>query len=84
MQMLSLNNYKKYSVEDISRIIEMAWDDKIPFEAIKSQFGLLEKETISIMKKYMKKSSYRMWRKRVSGRASKHLMRKSNIILNND
>lgn len=59
---------------DISRIIEMAWEDRTPFDAIAHQFGLSEKEVISLMRKQIKASSFRMWRKRVSGRDTKHRM----------
>ncbi len=62
-----------FSTEDISRIIEMAWEDRTPFEAIEGLFGLPEKEVIALMRREMKPSSFRMWRKRVSGRATKHL-----------
>jgi len=58
---------------DISRIIEMAWEDRTPFEAIESQFGLTEPQVIKLMRKEMKSSSFRMWRKRVSGRKTKHV-----------
>jgi uncharacterized protein (TIGR03643 family) len=57
---------------DIDRVIEMAWEDRTPFEAIESQFGLLEKEVIALMRKHMKDSSFRMWRKRTNGRTTKH------------
>ena len=56
----------------IDRIIEMAWEDRTSFEAIEYQFGLSEKEVITLMRKEMKASSFRMWRKRVSGRKTKH------------
>jgi len=56
----------------IDRIIEMAWEDRTPFDAIKSQFGLSEKEVILIMRHEMKPTSFRMWRKRVQGRKTKH------------
>ena len=56
----------------IDRIIEMAWEDRTSFEAIHYQFGLSEKEVIDLMRKEMKSSSFRMWRKRVSGRKTKH------------
>jgi uncharacterized protein (TIGR03643 family) len=62
-----------FSTEDLSRIIEMAWEDRTPFEAIEALFGLPEKEVIALMRREMKPSSFRMWRKRVSGRATKHL-----------
>ena len=63
----------RFSTEDISRIIEMAWEDRTPFEAIEGLFGLPEKEVIALMRREKKPSSFRMWRKRVSGRATKHL-----------
>ena len=57
---------------ETSRIIEMAWEDRTTFDSIKDQFGLSESEVIKIMRKHMKRSSFRMWRKRVSGRKTKH------------
>jgi uncharacterized protein (TIGR03643 family) len=60
------------SVKDIDRIIEMAWEDRTTFEAIEMQFGLKEKEVIALMRKEMKASSFKMWRKRTSGRSTKH------------
>ncbi|ERT07232.1 hypothetical protein M595_2799 [Lyngbya aestuarii BL J] len=59
-------------VETIDRIVEMAWEDRTPFDAIEIQFGLLEKDVIALMRREMKPSSFRMWRKRVSGRSTKH------------
>ena len=56
----------------IDRIIEMAWEDRTSFGAIQYQFGLSEKDVIALMRKEMKSSSFRMWRKRVSGRKTKH------------
>ena len=55
-----------------SRIIEMAWEDRTTFDSIKDQFGLSESEVIKIMRKHMKRSTFKMWRKRVSGRKTKH------------
>lgn len=55
-----------------SAIIEMAWDDETSFDAIEAQTGLKEKEVIAIMRREMKPSSFRMWRKRVTGRTTKH------------
>lgn len=55
-----------------SQIIEMAWCDDTSFDAIFTQTGLREKDVIKIMRSYMKPSSFRMWRKRVSGRKAKH------------
>ena len=57
---------------ETSRIIEMAWEDRTTFDSIKDHFGLNESEVIKIMRKNMKKSSFKMWRKRVSGRKTKH------------
>ncbi|WP_323787869.1 TIGR03643 family protein [Psychroserpens sp.] len=54
------------------RIIEMAWEDRTTFEAIKIQFGLKEQEVIELMRKEMKPKSFKMWRKRVQGRKTKH------------
>ncbi|MEA5447303.1 TIGR03643 family protein [Leptolyngbya sp. CCNP1308] len=56
----------------IDRVIEMAWEDRTPFEAIETQFGLSEKQVIAIMRSYMQPSSFRLWRKRVTGRSTKH------------
>ena len=61
------------SQSDISRIIEMAWEDRTPFDAIKIQFGIKEEEVIRLMRSEMKSSSFRMWRARVQGRKTKHL-----------
>jgi uncharacterized protein (TIGR03643 family) len=58
--------------EDVSRIIEMAWEDRTPFEAIENQFGLNESAVIALMRTQMKASSFRMWRKRMAGRVTKH------------
>jgi uncharacterized protein (TIGR03643 family) len=68
------------SILEIDRIIEMAWEDRTTFEAIKIQFGLLEKEVIALMRKEMKASSFRMWRKRTNGRSTKHEMKRINGI----
>jgi uncharacterized protein (TIGR03643 family) len=63
---------EQLSIKDIDRIIEMAWEDRTPFEAIELQFQLKEKEVIELMRKNMKSSSFRMWRKRMAGRKTKH------------
>jgi uncharacterized protein (TIGR03643 family) len=56
----------------LDRIIEMAWEDRTPFEAIEAQYGLSEKDVITLMRREMKASSFRMWRARVQGRNTKH------------
>lgn len=58
---------------ELSRVIEMAWEDRTPFDAIQMSFGLSESDVIDLMRKEMKKTSFKMWRKRVTGRGTKHL-----------
>lgn len=70
----------KYSDVDVSRIIEMAWDDRTPFEAIQHNFGINESEVIKLMQFNLKKSSFRLWRQRVSGRKTKHEQLRENEI----
>lgn len=57
---------------DIDRIIEMAWEDRTPFDAIEAQFGLSEQEVITLMRRELQPSSWRRWRARVQGRGTKH------------
>ena len=63
---------RRFEPDELDRIIEMAWEDRTTFEAIHYQFGLSEQEVIELMRQSMKASSFRMWRKRVSGRKTKH------------
>lgn len=63
----------QFNKSDLSRIIEMAWDDKTPFEAIKLNFQCTEREVINLMKMTLKRGSYKKWRQRVKGRKAKHL-----------
>ncbi|MEM6256350.1 MAG: TIGR03643 family protein [Cyanobacteria bacterium P01_D01_bin.156] len=63
--------------DTINRVIEMAWEDRTPFEAIDLQYNLKEKQVIALMRREMKQSSFKMWRKRVTGRKTKHLQRRS-------
>ena len=64
---------EKLTAVDIDRIIEMAWEDRTPFEAIRLQFGISESEVIQLMRKQLKRSSFNLWRKRVnSGVSQKH------------
>ena len=62
----------KLNVDHISEIIDLAWKDKTSFDAIREQFGISEDNVIRIMRKNLKPKSFKTWRKRVSGRASKH------------
>ena len=69
---------KNFSIEQIDRIIEMAWEDRTPFEALLFQFGISESETIAIMRTELKRSSFNLWRKRVnSGISQKHLKKRN-------
>jgi uncharacterized protein (TIGR03643 family) len=66
---------------DIDRIIEMAWEDRTPFEAIQIQFGFSEADTIKLMRRELKRNSFNLWRKRVnSGVSQKHLVKRSENI----
>ncbi|MBV5262204.1 TIGR03643 family protein, partial [Synechococcus moorigangaii CMS01] len=72
-------DFKALDEATIDRVIEMAWEDRTTFEAIEMQFGLQEKEVIQIMRRHMKPSSFKMWRKRVTGRNTKHLRKRDFI-----
>lgn len=61
----------------IDRIIEMAWEDRTTFDAIEQQFGLPEKEVINLMRRNLKHNSFKLWRARVQGRATKHQAKRS-------
>lgn len=63
---------KELNQIEIDRIIEMAWEDRTTFDAILFQFNLKEQDVINLMRREMKPSSFKMWRKRVSGRKTKH------------
>ncbi len=71
---------QKLNLEEKDRIIEMAWEDRTTFEAIKKQFGLTESETIALMRREMKPSSFKMWRKRVTQRKTKHIKKREFIL----
>jgi len=70
-----------FTNSELDRIIEMAWEDRTPFEAILFQFGLPEKEVIRLMRSMLKTTSFKRWRKRVnSGVSQKHLKRRNSEI----
>lgn len=76
-----MNKNKTLNTRDLDRIIEMAWEDRTPFEAIQFQFGLSESDVIKLMRKELKLNSFKRWRKRVnSGVSKKHLKRRSEDI----
>ncbi len=65
---------------DIDRIIQMAWEDRTSFDAIKLQFGIAEAEVIALMRKEMKVASFKRWRERVQGRKTKHSQLRSESV----
>ena len=65
------------TLTQLDRIIEMAWEDRTPFDAIEMQFGFKENDVRQIMRKHMKRSSFIMWRKRVKRRSTKHLKKRT-------
>jgi hypothetical protein len=89
VSLAAMTNPKKLRVSNalitcaatISRIVEMAWEDRTAFEAIEAQFGLNESDVIDLMRSQMKPSSFRMWRKRVSGRRTKHAVLRGAVLL---
>ncbi|MEQ3652860.1 MAG: TIGR03643 family protein [Glaciecola sp.] len=71
------NKVKLLSEDETSRIIEMAWEDRTPFEAIERLFGVSEPEVIEIMRSNIKRKTFNNWRARVSGRKTKHIKLRS-------
>ena len=77
-QIYNFQMKENLTIKDIDRIIEMAWEDRTPFEAITFQFGVSESEVIGVMRKELKRSSFNLWRKRVnSGISQKHLKKRN-------
>ena len=72
---------RQYSEADISRMIEMAWEDRTPFEAIFNAYGLNPSTIVQFMRQQMSSHSFKLWRKRVAGRKTKHLQQRPNDIL---
>jgi uncharacterized protein (TIGR03643 family) len=68
------------SEADLSRLIEMAWEDRTPFDAIKTTFGYSESQVIALMRKELKRGSFELWRKRVTGRSTKHQALRSKLV----
>lgn len=70
---------KQYELDDraVNRIIEMAWEDRTTFDAIREQFGVPEKDVIKLMRQEMKLKSWKMWRTRVQNRATKHAKKRN-------
>ena len=75
------NSITGLTTVETDRIIEMAWEDRTPFEAIYAQFGVRESEVIQLMRKELKRSSFNLWRKRVnSGVSQKHAAKRNQAI----
>ncbi|QWD84970.1 TIGR03643 family protein [Polynucleobacter asymbioticus] len=68
------------STAELSRVIEMAWEDRTPFDAIEQSFGLSEPQVIALMRKELKRGSFNLWRQRVTGRATKHVALRSKLV----
>ena len=75
-----LNNKITLTEEQIDRVVEMAWEDRTPFDDIMNQFGLKEQDVIKLMRREMKPSSFKMWRARVQGRKTKHNRLKEDYV----
>lgn len=73
---------KKYQFNEsqVNRIIEMAWEDRTPFDAIKAQFGIPEKDVIDLMRQELQLGAWKRWRARVQGRATKHAKKREQSI----
>ena len=67
-----MNITNTFIEQELSRIIEMAWEDRTPFEAIQREYGLDESAVIRLMRQNLKSGSFKLWRKRMAGRKSKH------------
>jgi uncharacterized protein (TIGR03643 family) len=72
---------KSLSASDLSRLIEMAWEDRTPFDAIEMTYGLSESEVIDLMRRELKRGSFKLWRERVSGRSTKHTALRSRLVM---
>jgi len=70
---MNLREKHQLGEADVDRIIEMAWEDRTPFDAISAQFGLPEADVIALMRQELHPRSWRNWRARVQGRATKHV-----------
>ncbi len=66
--------------DSLNRIIEMAWEDRTPFDVIYKEFDITQSELERLMRNNLKPSSFKLWRKRVSGRKTKHIAKRNNQI----
>ncbi|MCW4150098.1 MULTISPECIES: TIGR03643 family protein [Halomonadaceae] len=81
MPKAAVKRFRRLPDDEQSRIIEMAWEDRTPFEAIATLYGLAEPDVIEVMRHQLKPASFRLWRKRVTGRATKHTALRSPDVL---
>ncbi len=77
---MTIQTSKSLSEADLSRLIEMAWEDRTPFDAIEQNFGLSEPQVIAVMRSELKRSSFNLWRKRVTGRSTKHVALRGKLV----
>ena len=75
-----ITKFNMVSEVDINRIIEMAWEDRTPFEVIQSEFDLTHGELVNLMRNNLKPRSFRLWRKRVTGRKTKHIKLRGHLV----
>lgn len=69
---MSPSTHETLAPAELSRVVEMAWEDRTPFEAIERQFGLNESAVVTLMRRTLKQRSFKMWRERMAGRVTKH------------
>lgn len=81
MPKAAVKRFRRLPDDEQSRVIEMAWEDRTPFEAIETLFGMSEPDVIEVMRHQLKPASFRLWRKRVTGRATKHTALRSPDVL---
>jgi uncharacterized protein (TIGR03643 family) len=74
-------NSEGFDTADTSRIIEMAWEDRTPFEAIAATYGLTEAQVIALMRRQLKTTAFKRWRARVTGRVTKHQAKRPKEVL---
>ncbi|WP_240491402.1 TIGR03643 family protein [Pirellula sp. SH-Sr6A] len=73
-------NSREFTREEIDRVIEMAWEDRTSFDAIQDQFGLTQGDVIALMRSELKPTSFRLWRRRVAGRQTKHVEKRGFLV----
>ena len=76
----TMSKANKLSQEYTDRIIQMAWEDRTTFDAIREEFGLEPGEVIKLMRANLMPSSFKLWRKRTQGRTTKHLAKRDFVV----